>query len=177
MSDRKDADAWREIKEAHLAGVKITLPSGLPVRIRPVGFDLLATLGAIPDALTPVIGRIMAGQFSEEDQDDLLPTSSEEIAQFVGVTDAFCKACLVWPRIVDGPLDELGDDEITLEVLGYADKLFLFQFVNQPVAALEFFRDEQAGTMDIVDTKPGDEQESGGDSKSEPVGKAKVATS
>jgi hypothetical protein len=132
--------AWRERVRG---GVVLTLPSGLVARVRSVNPDTIIRLGRIPDSLTPLLLKVMEGS-----GDAWTPTTVEELSANVEFINTVCMTVLVEPRIVETPTQ---DDEIGMDDLEWADKVFLVGAVGTTTRQLESFRDEPAGAVGAVD--------------------------
>jgi hypothetical protein len=141
----------------------LQLPSGFVARVRGAQPDVLIRLGRIPDALTPIIAGIMEGK---EDPGTAL-ASLEDLRNYADMVDAICASSMVEPRIVDKPA---ADDEIDAASLEWADKVFLVSIVGVTTQQLENFRQQQAGTMDVVDDAKGHRTRRKRDRQPAPVG-------
>lgn len=152
--------AWREkVRE----GVVLQLPSGFVARVRGIQPDTLVRLGRIPDALTPVIASIMDG--SAENTGDL--SSMDDLRNYAELVNAICISAMVDPRVVDDPQ---ADDEIDIDTLEWADKVFLASIVGATTKQLELFRREQTGDVDAVDPANGHRPARKRNRKAAPVG-------
>lgn len=115
---------WREQKKM---GEAATLPSGLEIRIKRVAMLDLAEQGKIPVTLQPKLNELMAG--------GKVTVTLEQFAEFAGIINLVCRACIVEPV------------ELDVTELDYNDRLSIFQWANEVTAGLKTFRGEQAGSL------------------------------
>lgn len=134
---------WRANKTA-----LVTLPSGNVAEIRAVPTSLLLVeLGQIPDSLTPVVQKMMAGTLDAEtlDADEVLKASD-------AMGNVIAKCALVSPRIVDSPS---ADDEISVYDLDDMDKEFLLGVFRLPTSQLKNFCEQQNALMESIHASEG----------------------
>lgn len=131
---------WREKVEA---GVWITLPSGLDVRVGSVGPDVILRTGQVPDSLTPLLADMINGRPVEPP----VPKTQAELLEQMDFMNAVATSALLEPRIVDDPQAE---DEIALRHLDIGDRAFLVGLLGATLKQLETFRDEQARGLEVV---------------------------
>ena len=152
------AAEWNRARE----GVVVRLPSGRVARLRPISFVLLVKLGRIPEGMVPLIAEIMQGE-----RDDLpAATTLTDMQDRLAFLDAIAATAFVEPRVVDS--DPVPDGCIHIDALDHADKEFAFSLLNQPLRALERFRDEQGHDVEPVGASEG--HDAPGESTPEPDG-------
>lgn len=158
----------QELKEVHSVGVSVILPSGLTARVRPV--DEYAVLnGDLPDVLTQTVWAAFSGASKQsgdvleelvkanEIKDDagrekalqkitqtIYSNNAEVIKSSLAMQEAVARLSLVYPRIVDQPVQ---DDEISYAMLPSSDKSWLWEVYNKPLAELRRFCEEQTQVM------------------------------
>lgn len=133
------ASERRKVREQ---GVEIQFPEyGDWVAIRPMDETFFFKHGMIPDFLAPTINEMIGtGQAK-------MPTV-EKNAEWLEWLDELVKWSFVNPKVVDAPQ---GDNEISIEDVGYADKVFLYGLFGRPANVLRAFRDAQRKPLAIVD--------------------------
>jgi hypothetical protein len=125
-----DLSEWRKAKSE---GIKHTLPSGLVVRLRRVQLMDLASQGQIP---APLMGA--AGELIESGKTDL---TLENWPHFEEVFNLVAKSC-----IIDPPVVVKGDDQhLGIDELSASDKLAIYNWANQVLAAVLPFREKRNG--------------------------------
>jgi hypothetical protein len=141
MSEQKNklevtsAGEWRRMREQ---GVVVTLPSGRCARLRPVGIPELVRRGRIPNELMPIAAE--AVWFDSPSPEKVREAGAAAISLF----DLVCEAAFLEPRASKD--DDLADDQISVDDIDLADKVFVLQFVTAPAGALRRFRlDQDAG--------------------------------
>lgn len=144
MQKPPNGSDWSYRRKLREEGVWISLPSGERARVRAVGFDLIISLGRMPDVLTAFV---MDSFEKGVGVADWQPTKPEELKALVDLANAMCQAAFVEPRIVDNPQVE---DEITIHELTMDDKFFVMAVVNRPARELERFSIEQARNVEPV---------------------------
>jgi hypothetical protein len=87
---------------------------------------------------------------SAENTGDL--SSMDDLKNYAELVNAICISAMVDPRVVDDPQ---ADDEIDIDTLEWADKVFLASIVGATTKQLELFRREQTGDVDTVDPANG----------------------
>lgn len=145
LSKPTNADLWREKRKT---GFPLTLPEyGDKVFIRPMNADFFFKAGRIPDFLGQTVQDILNGKSWS------MPTppeqSLEDTQKFVLFLDDLVRYALVSPKVVDSPQD--GADEISIDEIGYADKLHIYLFFGRPAQLLRDFRPEQAQPVAALD--------------------------
>jgi hypothetical protein len=119
--------AWRPAppEELHL--------SKGPVLVRrPHVTDTILESGAVPDLLTSgALGRLQALPDNASDEDALQALGADGFEKLKPLMDALTRACLVRPRVVDKPLEQLADDEVRIGDIPYGpDKMRLLQWAT-----------------------------------------------
>lgn len=159
------AGEWRRPYEE---GEVVELPSGFRARLRPVAVDSLIAQGEIPDMLTPIAARML---YEGEELDDV--TEKTDLARgYMQLINQIVPAAFLEPRVVDEFVEveqddgtvvkerrELGEGEIGLSHIDFADKLTVFQLAINPVEVLRRFRRQQE-----ADVAAGDDGEADGES-------------
>ena len=140
----------REWRERQAAGVWITLPSGLDVRVGSVGPEVILKSGRVPDSLTPLVADMVTGRTAKA----ATPLTKDQLESQLDLMDAIVACFIKEPRIVDHPEQ---DDELAISDIEWVDKEFLMASVGQPLVAFERFRDQQALDVERVSTEPADE--------------------
>lgn len=133
---------WRKARESAI----LKLPSGRVVEARAVSFFYLLKLGRIPDQLTTQVIDHVFG--SADLVFDL--KKPKNLQAFLELLDAVCESCLVNPRVVK---EAKADDEITVDDVIEADKMFLYKLINRPASELATFREEQEGDVANLDNE------------------------
>ena len=130
QAQRMNLAQWRAARLHDL-----TLPSGLPVRVRDVDVTDLALLGEIPNTLLDVLGQAETQALSEDEIGKKMLGDNKN--DFAAMLAAIVKAALVEPAI-----GEKADDEhILLAELSFADKMEIFNFINRDANAVRPFRE------------------------------------
>lgn len=119
---------WKSIYE-------VQLPSGYIVEMRPLGYDMILRCQNVPDVITSMVIRGFKGEDTGLQIDQFA-----QVRDFAEFLDDCCRLCLVHPTIVDNPTT---DDEISADMLSFADKQFIFGTLGQVPRWLENFRPEQ----------------------------------
>lgn len=114
---------------------ELTLPSGLPVKVRDVDMTDLVLTGAIPNTLIDLLGNEETQKLSEDEVGKKM--LSENKNEFATLLSVIVKAALVEPAIGDVP----DETHITLDELTFADKMEIFNFVNRDANAVRPFRE------------------------------------
>jgi hypothetical protein len=135
-----DAATWMQA----YAGIVVTLPSGLRVRLRPVDLITLVMDGHVPDRLTPVVADMIYEPGAGTDEYDAVERALHVRREQMPVINAVCKAAFLEPRIVDDPATENG---ITLDSLPVTDRIRAAGMVMSGVDHLRKFRDQPAPTV------------------------------
>ena len=133
------ASERRRVREQ---GIEITFPEyGDVVAIRPMDETFFFKHGMIPDFLAPTVNEMIGtGQAK-------LPTV-EKNQEWLNWLDNLVKWAYISPKVVDEPQ---GDDEISIEEVGYSDKVFLYGLFGRPANVLRSFRDAQRKSVAVVD--------------------------
>ncbi|MEM4406012.1 MAG: hypothetical protein QXS68_03110 [Candidatus Methanomethylicaceae archaeon] len=133
-------DEWKRPRQGEL----VTLPSGRVARIRRPNIDEMLLLGKIPNPLIPIVlGLVRKDEFEgvENLPDDV---KAERMAalykEFLLQMKTLCEAAFVEPRMSDDPSDE---GAISFFDLTPEDRDFLWEWMKQPVTAVEGFRQGQ----------------------------------
>ncbi len=126
--------AWK----ARGASRVLELPSGMMVRVRPVLLENLMLDGTIPLTLMRELQAIKPkrdGTLIDEDALKMTP-----------LIDA-----VVLAAVIDPPLSrEGGEESIALDEIGFSDRVFIFEEVNRPTAAMQTFRQQPGGDADAT---------------------------
>lgn len=162
------ATSGKEWREAREVGIEFTFPiSGFTASIRPVEVDLFVMSHEIPDSIAGYIADIINAKPVKLE----IPAQEqiEQSKKFLSFLNTLTRFAFVNPKVVDNPQD---DNEISIEDVGYSDKLQLFFLFSRPARILRGFRQLQDKHVEAVvpPTNDGDKAEQvGGD---QPVGKA-----
>lgn len=145
-----NAAAWRKLTEE---GEVIQLPGGLVARIRTVSIETMILNGEIPDLLTP----IAIGMLFKETTFDEIGDDANLSQDWIDLVHKIVPAAMVEPRIaLDGiPTDDL----LTLEEMGWDDKMAVFHLAVSSVDALATFRKIQEEDVESVSDGEGDGDE------------------
>lgn len=142
-----------ELRRAYDEGVPIRLLTGTPVQIRPVHLDRLLVKGKVPDALTPLVVRMLFGakpddaEFPDEIDDPVTHyltkqrAEAQELAKFIESVDMVCEEALVDPAL--------------MPYLSLENRMWVFKMALLRAEVLSTFRHEPAGNVD--DMAKGDE--------------------
>lgn len=117
--------------------VEVQLPSGNVATLRPLGFDLVFRLSRIPDFLTPLIVKAFKG---EDVTDGFQIEQFEQSLEFFDFLDSLCELAFVHPQIVK---EQVGEGEITSDVIDFEDKMFVYTTIGRSRQWLEMFRPGQ----------------------------------
>jgi hypothetical protein len=133
------ASKRREVREQ---GIEIQFPEyGDWVAIRPMDETFFFKHGMIPDFLGPTINEMIGtGQAK-------LP-SAEKNEEWLTWLNNLVKWAFVSPKVVDEPHN---DNEISIDDVGYTDKVFLYGLFGRPANVLRAFRDSQRKPVATVD--------------------------
>lgn len=137
------AKEWREKRNA---GVPITLPEfGDEVRIKPMDAEFFFRSGSLPDFLAGVIHDMIGSKGYT------LPVPSEEqkTREWLDWLDNLMISTFVSPKVISGTPQN--DDEISVDEIGYPDKLFIYAFFGRPAQVLRNFRPAPAKPVALVD--------------------------
>jgi len=151
----------KERREKRDAGIELQFPEyGDVVAIRPLDEGFFLQAGMIPDFLAPVVQELIGtGKVS-------LPTP-EKNEKWLAFLDMMVKYAYLHPKVVDQPQ---GDDEISIEDVGYIDKTFLYGFFGSPANILRAFRARQIESLATLDAAKNNGHFSKQVPESEPVG-------
>lgn len=147
--------AWRK-------AVEVPLPSGNVALLRkPDVFNLVMGDGDVPEFFS---AQVMAGLKGKAAPEAAAPETADDLRGYSRLLDTVARACFVHPRIVDKPEGEMGEDEIGLEHLAFADKVAVFQWAmgGEESRAAQSFLEKQGAGLDAL--RAGDDvpAESGG---------------
>lgn len=135
---------WRKRREE---GIEVVLPSGMRVRLRPMGAAMLLRSGIVPDYLTDALVKRTVGMEADEPE----PPDQEAVRAKLVYLDEIARRMFVSPRIVDKPIDQLADDEITIDDVDDVDKLVLPGLVGAPPAFMsDFLHGQTAHLADVL---------------------------
>jgi len=147
------ASEWKQER----AGKVITLPSGKTARVRSVSSALLFRSPSIPETLVRYVTEALNGNTKNLDrvinQDKLTVDEYRMLNDFL---DWYTVECFVDPPVVNGDKAP-GANEIHALDVPYEDKVYLMNFIDQPLHALRSFRSEQDGNVEPVDVAASDE--------------------
>jgi hypothetical protein len=133
---------WREPYEK---GEIVELPSGKIARLGPANVEILIkAMGDLPDALTSVIANLFIG----EGDGDLGLNSLTDLAGFVDLGNALCRASFLEPKVVDNPQKA---NEIAPEHIHFMDKVFILERALSEAMSLDKFRPQQKSHVETVD--------------------------
>lgn len=138
----------REWREKRKKGIEFELPEYQDiVLIRPMDAEFFFKLGGIPDFLAPTVRKIINGNdysmpLPPEDQ------SQEDLVKWLAWLDELVTYALVSPKVVSDPQ---GDDQISIDEIGYIDKLRIYKFFGWPAQQLRRFREQQTNPVAVVD--------------------------
>jgi hypothetical protein len=128
-------EQWRQSRL-----LEVVLPSGLPVVLRRISLMDLMGQGEVPDTLMGFVDLAMGGKKEGVTVEAKhLPAVSQAMA-------VFAQAALVRPRITD----QQSDTTITLNELGFGDREFIFDLLNEGIRAVSPFRG-QTGEQGAAD--------------------------
>jgi hypothetical protein len=137
------ASQWRAKREQ---GVELELPEyGDMVRIRPMDATFFFKTGRIPDYLSTVVDDLINNRIKQVPVPPIVDT--EKTVEWLKWLDELVTYALVSPKVVATPQT---DDEITIEDIGYTDKLHIYRFFGQPAATLRFLRDQKSQSVAAV---------------------------
>lgn len=125
--------------------VDVELPSGNVVTMRPLGYDLVFKSARIPDFLTPLIIKAFKGEATD---DTLKIDEMKNVQEFLGMLDSLCELAFVSPRVVK---DAPGEDEITVDMIDFEDKTWVYAQIGKSRQWLEMFRPGQNPDVVNVD--------------------------
>jgi hypothetical protein len=131
---------WRRLVESDKRGYVVELASGMQVRLRPVSIERMLRSGQIPDELSPIAGKSIWSEFSE----DSVGTSTNMVLGMFDLLDLICMAAIIEPKIVEDPQ---ADDELSIDDLGTDEKYEVYQLVTQPGWVLRKFCEQQGANV------------------------------
>jgi hypothetical protein len=127
-----------------------TLPaSGRPARLRPVNLLKLVELGKIPSTLEALVAEMLWGESPEKAE----TTEREEAEKWLELAGIICVASFTDPVIVETPT---ADNEISLDHVEIADRLWVGELMIGPTLALSMFRQEPSANVGITPDGDGD---------------------
>lgn len=133
------ASEWRKKREA---GIEIEFPDyGDVVAIRPMDETFFFKQGMIPDFLAPAVEELIASG-------EMQMPKPDKTEKWLTWLDELVKWAFVSPKVVDAPH---GDDEISIDEVSYADKVFLYGLFGRPAYTLRQFRDKQKQLVSALD--------------------------
>jgi hypothetical protein len=125
---------WRKAREQ---GIEFTLPaSKYVVALRPVEVDFFIQHGSVPDLLAGVVNTLINGDSQVLD----VPVTDEleKNVKWLTFLNELVTYAFVNPKVVDTPQ---ADDEIALDDVSYADKVFIYRYIfARPAHVLQKFR-------------------------------------
>lgn len=131
-----------ERQERRAPGVEITFPEyGDVVSIRPMDAAFFFRHGMVPDYLAPAVNALLA------DGEVKLPTPEKNM-EWLEFLDNLVKFAFVDPKVVDDPH---GEHEISIDDVGYSDKVYLYRLFGYPADVLRRFREGQKKPLAVVD--------------------------
>jgi hypothetical protein len=125
MTNLKD---WRASRQATL-----TTPSGLVVTVRRVQLVDLIANGGIPQTLDALAKRATEKGFTVT-----------EAMEFMPLINSVVKSAIISPPLADEP----DDQHLTLDEVGFEDRMAIFSWANGDATALTSFREQQAGDVE-----------------------------
>lgn len=137
-------DEWRERRNQ---GVELVLPEwGDMVRIRPMDATFFVKSGRIPDYLATTVDELINSSLNQVPVPPKI--TPDKTTEWLKWLDELVTYALVSPKVVSTPQ---ADDEITIDDIGYSDKLFIYRFFGQPAHVLRAFRETQNKLVAVVD--------------------------
>ena len=127
---------WRRLREE---GEPVELPSKHVACLRPISLLLLLERGKVPDTLSGMVSQLILKGGK--------PAATLETYQdFAELISWVCHIAFIEPRIVDDPQE---DNEISIDDVGFEDRVFVFNWAQKEVQYLMPFRPEPSG--DVAD--------------------------
>ncbi len=146
------AKVWRKAREE---GFELTFPSGHVEAVRPIEVDFFVMHGKVLDPLAGMLNDILDGKtvpVGDIPAEELM----EKREKWLPLLNEIASYMLVNPVCRNGaPGDPLGEDEISVWDLSYADKVFLYRFICRPADFLDKFRAFQIHRVASVDAPEG----------------------
>lgn len=137
------ASEWRERRKK---GIELQLPQyGDVVAIRPMDVQFFVQSGRIPDYLSATVQKLIKGEAARVATPDEEQQKTEEWMTWL---NDLMKWAFISPKVVDNPQ---GEDEIAVDEIEYADKLFIYRQFGQPAELLRSFRKRQVELMASLD--------------------------
>jgi len=122
-----DLQAWRKKQQE---GERVTLPSGLEVRVKRVGLLDLAAQGNVPAPLLGMVEKVLDSQTHK-----LVMADFPDYAALIN--------SVVLAAVIDPPIaDEADATHLAVDELPMGDRLALFNWANEVATKLEPFRKE-----------------------------------
>jgi hypothetical protein len=141
MTTRKE---WREKRDQ---GVEILLPEyGDVVRIRPMDATFFLRTGRIPDYLAQTVDELINNSLNQVPVPPKI--TSDKTVEWMKWLDELVTYAMVSPKVVSTPQ---ADDEISIDDIGYTDKLSIYRWFGQPAQVLRAFRAAQVKSVANVD--------------------------
>lgn len=136
------ASTASEMRQRRSEGVEIVFPEyGDTIAIRPMDAAFFFRHGRIPDFLAPAVNELLANG------NVTLPTPEKNM-EWLQFLDELVKFAFVDPKVVDNPQ---GEHEISIDDVGYSDKVYLYRLFGYPADFLRRFRDGQKKSVATVD--------------------------
>lgn len=133
------ANQWKSTYE-------VQLPSGYIAELRPLGADMILKCQHVPDVISSLVVRMFKGGSTQLEIEEF-----KHVQEFSAFLDECCALCFVHPQVVEHPE---GDDQISAEMISFADKSFVFNTLSQAPRWLENFRPEPTGDVPPVPEEP-----------------------
>lgn len=153
------AKVWREPREQ---GVEIQLLSGNIAVLRPVDVAFFVRVGRIPSVFSGLINDLIEGKVGTTKS---IPEEAKMHPQeWIGFLNQLVAAAFVHPRVVDVPLGDgsdrevsipQGDDEISIDDVSYEDKIYIYGLFTRPAHVLKRFREIQIQSLQSVQIAKG----------------------
>lgn len=139
----------KEMRDKRVAGIEFLLPSyDDVVFIRPMDTAFFFRTGRVPDFLAPTIQKMLIDGSNITQYRDL---PQDKLPEFLTWLDDLVKWTVISPKVVDVAQ---ADDEISIDELDYADKLYIYSYFGTPASSLRRFRQQQVNPVEPVDEKP-----------------------
>jgi hypothetical protein len=143
---RKTKQDWQQYISKKDEGVDVPFPSGMTFRVKALGMMAFATMGHIPDHLTPIVVHAV-------EHGTLPPVKTlDDVRHSTELYDCIATACSVAPAIVGR--DEASDPEngvLSVSDLEEEDLIFFTTILGRSTRQLESFRQERQKLMEALD--------------------------
>ena len=159
MSTVTDAKSWK--KKGGVGTFEVEVPSGNVCKARRATLSTFITQGLVPNSLMSIMTEAMGKgqQTQEKSASDVMKeiaANPQMAADMFKLVDAVTVYCVIEPKVHAVPEGdgERSENELYVDEIDEADKMFLFQWATGGTSDLETFREQQGQQLESVPAKP-----------------------